>query len=373
MKWPWYSEECRAAVDQLLRDGGGLSAYRSTPQSPLGPREGSWANRLEQLAQDLTGVYHAIACNSGTMALMAGFHALDLPIGSRVVTSPYTFSATVASILHANLRPMFGDVDPETYTLDPAVAPSGDCYLPVDLFGLRASRDFPGLVVADSCQAADPGFTLSPALWATWSFNGHKNVPAGEAGMLLTRRDDIAAMARRFISHGENWQDVHVGMNGRMNELTACVAYYGLQELGTRNAARRRMAIDLWQDLQNRWDPRIFPLPEDHIQHHALYVYPFRVRPDVDRTAYVARLNAAGLTATEGYLVPPLHQYPAFKRFHVCPLPVVEELSSRTLVLLPDLQPGYPIPMASVAQIMVEALDGVPAVKLTPGGDVTWV
>ena len=373
MKWPWYSEECRAAVDQLLRDGGGLSAYRSNPQHPVGPREGSWVRRLEQRAEDLTQIHHAVACNSGTMALMAGLQALGQAPGSEVVTSPYTFSATVAAIQHTNLRPVFGDVDPETYTLDPAVAPRSACYLPVDLFGLRASRDFPGLVVADSCQAADPGFTLSPVLWAAWSFNGHKQIPAGEAGMLLTNRNDIAERARRFISHGENWQGIHVGMNGRINELTACVAYYGLQELGKRNAERRCMALNLWQNLLNQYDPRILPLTEEHIDGHALYVYPFRVRMDVDRAAYVARLNAAGLTATEGYLIPQLHHYPAFRHFQVGPLPVVEELSSRTLVLLPDLQPGYPTPMPAVAQIMVEALDGTPSLRLEPGGDVTWV
>ena len=373
MKWPWYSDECRAAVDQLLRDGGGLSAYRSSPQHSVSPREDSWAYRLEALAETLTGIHHAVACNSGTMALMAGLRALQLRPQSRVVTSPYTFSATIASILHVNLRPVFGDVDPVTFTLDPSTAPVGELYMPVDLFGLRASRDFPGRVVADSCQAADPALTLSPALWATWSFNGHKNVPAGEAGMLLTNRDDLAERARLFISHGENWREPAVGMNGRLNELTACVAYFGLSELGPRNAERRRMATNLWQDLQNRYDPRIIPLAEDQIQHHALYVYPFRVRTDVDRSAYVARLNAAGLTATEGYIIPPLHQYPAFRSYQVGPLPVVEGLSSRTLVLLPDLQPGYSMPTDKVAQVLVEALDGTPSIELNPGGDVTWV
>ena len=373
MTWPWYSEACRAAVNQLLQTGGGLSAYRSSPQHSVGPREDSWVYRLEALAETLTGIHHAVACNSGTMALIAGLRALDLPRGSRIVTSPYTFSATVAAIIHAELQPMFGDVDPITYTLDPRVAPVGDCYMPVDLFGLRASRDFPGRVVADSCQAADPGFTLSPALWATWSFNGHKNVPAGEAGMLLTNRNDLADRARLFISHGENWREPRVGMNGRLNELTACVAYYGLKELGARNAERRRMASNLGQELLNRYDPRIIPLAEEHISNHALYVYPFRVRHDVDRAAYVARLNGAGLTATEGYIRPPLHKYPAFERFQVGPLPIVEELSTQSLVLLPDLQPGYPVPMSAVARILVEALDGTPSIHVAPGGDVTWV
>lgn len=109
--WPRYSAACRRDVDRLLRKGGSLSAYRSNPDYPIGPAEGSWAWRLERHAEEMFGAKHVVACSSGTMALQAALFAMNLPAGSEVVTTPFTFSATAATIIRAGLLPVFADVD----------------------------------------------------------------------------------------------------------------------------------------------------------------------------------------------------------------------------------------------------------------------
>ena len=367
-KWPRYSPACRRDVDRLLRAGGSLTAYRSNPGSPYGPREGSWAWRLERRAERMFGLRHVIACNSGTMALHAALWALDLPQGSSVVTTPYTFSATAAAIIHAGHRPVFGDVHPVTYCLDPSLkvplSLGKEAVLPVDLFGRIAHPGqyaWAGPVVEDACQAVGASvageFAGSFGIAGAYSFNGMKNVGAGEAGAVVTDDNDLAERMRRFISHSENWGGFDVGLNGRLNELTACVAYHGLVALSANNAKRRALAMELWRQLKDETRMRILS-PKD-IERHALYVFPFTVADNVNRAVFVRRLKKMGIEAGEGYIRPHCGHYEAFKDAVRGPLPVVEELSEKSLVLLYQVRPPATVAhMRYVAMAIRAALDG---------------
>ena len=117
--WPSYSKECRRAVDDLLRKGGSLSAYRANPLFPTwtGPSKDSYAWRLEREIERKFGVRHAVAVNSGTAALHAALASLNLKDGQEVVVSPYTFSATASAILLSGGTPVFADVDPYTFCI----------------------------------------------------------------------------------------------------------------------------------------------------------------------------------------------------------------------------------------------------------------
>ena len=358
-RWPTYSPACRRAVDRLLAKGGSLTAYRSSPDSPLGPREGSWAWRLERTAEQMFGVRHVVACSSGTMALQAALRALDLPPGSEVVTSPYTFSATAAAILHAGLQPVFADVD-ETgclnhETVGKVLSSRTGAIVPVHLFGrLTPCRLLPGYeypLIEDACQAVGawrrvgdeqlPAYAGSFGEVGAWSFNGAKNCPAGEAGAMITGDDEYARRARLFVSHGENWNESDVGLNGRLNELTACVTYFGLLNVQKMNAWRRQLALELWRRLKDESCVRV--LTPKEIEGHALYVYPLIVNEGVDRAAFVRRLRRMGVEAREGYSTP-LHRLLAFKDAQRIPLPVVEELEDRRLVLLFQVRPPAKVP-----------------------------
>lgn len=366
--WPRYSPACRQAVQRLLRNGTSLTAYRSNPGQPVGPAKGSWAWKFERLAERQAKVNHVIACSSGTMALVAGLRALDTMarVGHTAITSPFTFSATASALDQTGHGIAFADVGLEPVgCLDPhAVAQmDGDFVVPVDLFGAVADRRN-GLpcrpILADSCQAVGAYTGMRQAQIAVWSMNGQKNVPAGEAGAVLTDDDDLAIRIRRYLSHGENWGDLNTGINGRLNELTACVAYHGLVDLPRHNARRRRLAVELWRQLKDE-DRLQGLLTPQQLQHHALYVYPFRVSDRVDRARFVSNLRKLGVEAGEGYIRPPLHKYPAFAAYATTPLPVVEDLSERSLVLLYHVRPPATVAqMRWTARAIRLALDALP-------------
>ncbi|MDP3768705.1 MAG: DegT/DnrJ/EryC1/StrS family aminotransferase, partial [Dehalococcoidia bacterium] len=196
--------------------------------------------------------------------------------------------------------------------------------LPVDLFGrVVEHRHVVGagvrLVVEDACQAV--GAKSSDGRWGgmigtvgAWSFNGAKNVAAGEAGAMVTDDDGLARRARLYISHGENWESAEVGLNGRLNELTACVATHGLRAVLTHNRRRRHLAGVLRRRLGARTD---LALPDE--RGHALYVYPLVLAEGVDRSAFVKSMRARGIEVGEGYIRPAQHRYPAFHKYQRIP------------------------------------------------------
>src|SRR3990172_6994464 len=191
-KWPFYSKECVADVSAMLRGALPLTAYRANPCTGVGPVRDSWAWRLEREIEKKFKVKHAIACNSGTSALYMGLKARGVE-GWEIVTTPYTFSATVAAILHAGATPVFADVDPFNYciskeTVKRVLTKKTKAILPVHLFGQLSYVDelssFGLPVFEDACQAvgARRGEVYAGTMgdFGTYSFNGGKNVPAGE-------------------------------------------------------------------------------------------------------------------------------------------------------------------------------------------------
>jgi perosamine synthetase len=378
MTWPNYSKACRSAVDDLLRRGGSLSAYRANPLFPswTGPVKGSWAERLERDIERRFRVRHAVAVNSGTAALQAALASLSLKPGEEVVTSPYTFSATASAIVLSGGTPVFADVDPYTFcitkeTVRHVFSKRTRAILPVSLFGsmadVRGLQSFGVPVIEDACQAVgardSAGYSGTQGYAGCYSFNGGKNIPAGEAGCLVTNSDKVAEAARLLMNHGENFHQKQVGYNYRMNELTACVAWHGLQDLEERNQRRHELAQELVSDVWVRgcYGQFSFPLHEfadqNRVGEHAFYVFPFSLARWIDREKFCKRMEKRGIPVGRGYIQPVLSKYPAFRKYARGPLPVVEELSSKTLCILSTLTPDRPLSYArKVAEAMRESL-----------------
>jgi len=314
---------------------------------------------------------------------MAAIEALYLPRGQEIITSPFTFSATAAAAIFMGYTPVFADLTPDGYTIDPesvhaCITSKTVAIMPVDLFGgladYSALKTFEFPIIQDACQAVGATKQWLHGEIAAWSFNGAKNVPAGEAGMALTNDVVFANRMREFISHGENFldnssehctrlvaQNPHgrralIGINGRLNELTACVAYFGMQEVAANNQRRRALADELYQRLKHRRDLDV-PNPGE-IADHALYVYPFEVH-GIDRALFIERMKRMGVEVGGGYITPPLHQYVALPAARV-PMTNVEKLSYRTLCLLSQVRPpATKADMAYIADCVEAALDGV--------------
>ncbi|MDQ3555690.1 MAG: DegT/DnrJ/EryC1/StrS family aminotransferase [Gemmatimonadota bacterium] len=228
---------------------------------------GPTVDRFEAAIADRLGVAHAVGCASGTDALLLSLRALDVGAGDEVVTSPFTFFATAGAIHNAGARPVFADIHPDTFNLDPAAAEAAltertRALMPVHLFGqmaemtaFRELADGRGIpVIEDAAQAigarqrgADGGWVTTGTLGdaCAFSFFPSKNLGGfGDAGMVVTRRGDTAERLRRLRVHGgrQMYHHEEVGFNSRIDALQAAVLAVKLPHLEAWSEARRRHA-----------------------------------------------------------------------------------------------------------------------------------
>jgi len=223
---------------------------------------GAEGEALERELAALAGVRHGIGVASGTDALRLSLGALGVGPGAEVITSAFSFVASASTILMAGARPVFVDIDPETYALDVAAAERAvtrrtRAIVPVHLYGHPAPMDrvaalarAHGLaVIEDAAQAIGGAWQGRPVgAWgdaACLSFYPTKNLGAcGDAGMVLTDRDDVAERVRRLRHHGDGgrYRHVELGYASRLDELQAAVLRVKLRHLPAWTEAKRRLA-----------------------------------------------------------------------------------------------------------------------------------
>jgi dTDP-4-amino-4,6-dideoxygalactose transaminase len=217
-------------------------------------------------AQDLS-VADAIGCASGTDALWLALAATKIGPGSAVITTPFSFFASVSSILRAGSTTLLSDIDPITFNLDPAgvenllkqpqIAPIR-ALLPVHLYGQcvdwtelgRLGKEYSLTLIEDAAQAWGAGWGGTPAGSlgdiAAFSFYPTKNLSAaGDAGMVATNRPELAERARMLRQHGmrERYYHDEVGWNARMDGFQGAVLSVNLRYLPERNRLRREAAL----------------------------------------------------------------------------------------------------------------------------------
>lgn len=205
---------------------------------------------------------HAIGCASGTDALILALMALDIGPGDEVITSPFTFFATASSIHRVGAVPVFADIDPVSFNLDPAaveaaITPRTKAIMPVHLFGRCAEMEplwrlavRHGLaIVEDAAQGIGATYRGRHAgvlgTIACFSFFPTKNLGgAGDGGMLTTDDPELAARLRRLRVHGDvgRYEHVEVGLNSRLDALQAAILRVKLRRLESWTEARRRNA-----------------------------------------------------------------------------------------------------------------------------------
>lgn len=204
---------------------------------------------------------HAIGVDSGTQALHLILRAMGIGAGDEVITVPNTFIATIEAIVYTGARPVFVDVDPDTWLMDPsklagAITPKTKAILPVHLFGnvlpmdeiLAAAGSIP--VIEDACQAHGARYkgrrTGSLGIAAGFSFYPGKNLGAfGDGGAVTTDDDDIRDAILSFRHHGQGTvKNIHdrIGYTGRLDALQAVVLDIKLKHLDSWNASRRVIA-----------------------------------------------------------------------------------------------------------------------------------
>ncbi|RYE73903.1 MAG: DegT/DnrJ/EryC1/StrS family aminotransferase, partial [Hyphomicrobiales bacterium] len=208
------------------------------------------------------GTSHAIAVNTGTSALHLSLLAAGVGPGDEVITTPFTFVATAAAIRYVGARPVFVDIDPATFTIDPnlierAITPRTRAILPVHLYGQMADMDAivpiaakHGLaVIEDACQAHGALYYGARAgslgLSGCFSFYPGKNLGAcGEGGIIVTNNDEQARQMRMLRDWGQDRRYHHVmeGYNYRMDAIQGAILRVKLRQLETWTEARRTRA-----------------------------------------------------------------------------------------------------------------------------------
>lgn len=320
---------------------------------------GPYLERFEALMAERAGAPHAVAVSSGTAALHLIVRALGLGPGDEVVTTPYSFVASSNALLFEGVQPVFADIDPATYNLDPAAAeaaltPRTRGILAVDVFGLpadwpalQALADRRGLVlVADACEALGAAAGGRPAgAWgraAAFGFYPNKQITTGEGGCLTTADADLAAACRSMRNQGRaddgRMEHVRLGYNYRLSELQAAVGCAQLERLDELLDRRRRVAAWYADALTPLADVLALPAePEADGVTRSWFVYVVRLRDDYDagaRDALVERLRARGIGCAPYF--PSIHLQPYYReRFGYASgaFPRCEAASDRTLAL----------------------------------------
>jgi dTDP-4-amino-4,6-dideoxygalactose transaminase len=239
-----------------------LDAVWSDVMGNAGFIGGPKVKALEEAIAAYCGTSHAVACANGTDALFLILAALGIGKGDEVITTPFTFFATVEAIVHVGATPVFVDIEPGTYNMDvtlleAAVTGKTKAIMPVHIFGqcvdmdpLMAVAEKHGLVVVeDACQAIGATYkgarAGSLARAAAFSFFPSKNLGcAGDGGIITTDDADLAAKCRKLANHGTSKKYYHdaFGTNSRLDALQAAILLVKLPHLDEWNTERRAAA-----------------------------------------------------------------------------------------------------------------------------------
>lgn len=261
---------------------------------------------------------HGIGVSDGTTALHIILRALGIGPGDEVITVSHTFIATVEAIILAGARPVFVDIDPQTYLMNPdevkaKITDHTKALLPVHLYGqmadleqLRGIADQYGLkIIEDACQAHGAEFkdnhpgSLGDAV--AYSFYFSKNLGAyGEGGFITTNDDELARWIHMLRDHGSERKYCHdlIGMNARLDEIQAVVLRAKLKHLADWNEARRQHAALYNKVLEGA------PVTTPSVQASARHVYHLYVIRAPERDALQAYLKDHGVFTGIHYPVP---------------------------------------------------------------------
>ena len=320
--------EIRAAVEAVL----------TAQQFVLGPQ----GEALEREIAEACGVRYGVGLASGTEALELGLHACGVKAGDEVIVPAFTFIAAGSAVSALGARPVFADIEPATFNLDPdqieaRITPRTRAIVVVHLFGLAADMD-PILAVAekhgipvveDNAQSLGATYrgrkTGSMGQLGCLSFYPSKNLGAyGDAGMVVTSDEKIAARLRALRNHGQTgpYLSTERGWNSRLDELQAAILRVKLRHLADWTATRQahaRLYDSLLEDL-----PGIVPPRVPNGREHVYYLYTIRVegRPggytrandrgnDVQSDLVQQRLQERGVSSMVYYPVP-LHLQPLY-------------------------------------------------------------
>ncbi|OPY58782.1 MAG: L-glutamine:2-deoxy-scyllo-inosose aminotransferase [Pelotomaculum sp. PtaU1.Bin035] len=335
---PWVNtmgEEETSAVLAVMESGCLSAFYGRAGDNFLG---GPKVREIEQAFAEKFHVNYAISVNSATTALHTAIAACEIGPGGEVLVTPYTMTATASAILMNNAIPVFVDICPDTYNLNPAeiekwITPQTKGIVVTNLFGLPANlpeilniaRRHGLYLIEDNAQA--PGATIQGKQAGTfgdlgiYSLNYHKVIHSGEGGIIVTDNEQLAYRCQLIRNHGEmvvddldDHETVVLGSNYRMTELHAAVGIEQLKKLEHFLVSRRLLAKLLTEGLTCFDGLKGVTVPDAY--EHSYYVYPIQFDPHVwgiTRATFASAMKSEGFPLGVGYQKPiyllPMYQH----------------------------------------------------------------
>jgi perosamine synthetase len=329
-----------------------------TRRLSLGPK----LPEFERAVADYVGCKHGVAVNSGTSALHLIVRALGLRDGDEVITTPFSFVASANCLLYERALPRFVDIDPETLNIDcdlveGAVTERTKAILAVDVFGLPAdwdrlreiARRHRLALIEDSCEALGARMRSGGGAWSmagsfadagTFAFYPNKQITTGEGGMIVTDRDDIAALCRSMRNQGRDegadWlAHARLGWNYRLSDINCALGIAQMSRIEEILAARRQVA-GWYREALSGLDGIALPAEPDGAE-RSWFVYVAQLTKCRSRDqlqAVITRLRGRGIGCSNYF--PPIHLQPPYRELlghKEGDFPVTEEVSRQTIVL----------------------------------------
>jgi perosamine synthetase len=348
---PWLDEREEELVLEVLRSG----------RLSLGPT----IDRFEERIAERVGAPYAAAVSSGTAGLHLLVRGAEIGPGDEVITSPLSFAASANCFLFEGATPVFADLDPRTWNMDPAAVEAAITertkgVVAVDMFGypcelgqLMELCERRGLaLIEDSAEALGAEYRGQPigshGPSAVFGFYPNKQLATGEGGVVVTHSEETWKLVRSLRNQGRSYEGggwfnhVRLGFNYRWTDLQAAVGIAQLEKLDRalelRSTAAARYA-ELLADVKG-----VELAPADDPDHRrSWFVYVVALAPEVDRARVMADLRERGVDAAE--YVPCIHLQSYMREsfgFSEGLCPVAEEISSRTMALpfYPEIDPG---------------------------------
>jgi dTDP-4-amino-4,6-dideoxygalactose transaminase len=325
VRWPEFPDEGREAILQVLERGAWCRLGIPEEQSEVAQFEREWA--------DYHDARYCVAVGNGTVALMVAFWTLDIRRGEEVIVPAVTFSATADAVVLCGGVPVFVDIDPETYQIDPdameaaitertkAICVVHYAGYPCDLDRIKAIAERRGLPVVEDCAHAQGTEWRNRKVGAhincgCFSFQQSKSLTAGEGGAVITDDPDLAERIWALHNCGRpkgvgRYEHHLIGGNFRLSEWQGAILRAQLRRLPEQT--ERRMANAQWLTEQLGQIGGLEPLkPDDRITQRGYYFFVLRYRPeafgDVHREVFLKALAAEGIPAFAGYGVPVYRQ-----------------------------------------------------------------
>lgn len=316
--------------------------------------QGSVVAEFEKKFANFCRVKYAIAVNSGTAALHCAIHACGIGKGDEVITTPFSFISTANSILMQGATPVFADIDPLTFNIDPQeiekkITKRTKAILPVDLYGQiydieavnKIAKRHNLKIIEDACQAHGAKFKSRKAATfgnvGCFSFYATKNMTTGEGGMVVTNSKQYSDLVRKFRHHGQQigsrYQYSDLGFNYRMTNIAAAIGLEQLKRVDGFNKKRIKNAAKLTEGLRDI-KGIVTPLVKKNYK-HVFHQYTIRVTNEFKMTRdellqYLKDKNIASAV----FYPNPLHLSPHLRklgRYTKQNFPVAENASKQVL------------------------------------------